>query len=70
MPFNHERPFPDLLTWRTTRRLSQAEAARFLGISQTTYGRLERRVRAARGKRAKAIMEKTGVPLEILVGAA
>lgn len=64
------RPYPDLATWREAQRLSQHKAAEFLGISQTYYGRLERRLQAARGKRAKEIMAKTGVPLEVLVGAA
>lgn len=64
------RPYPDLATWRDAHGLSQHEAADLLGISQTYYGRLERRIQAARGKRAKEIMAKTGVPLEVLVGAA
>lgn len=64
------RPYPDLKTWRDAKDLSQHEAAKLLGISQTYYGRLERREQAATGKRAKVIMEMTGVPLEILVGAA
>lgn len=64
------RPYPDLATWRSDKGLSQQKAADMLGISQTFYSRLERRVQSARGKQAKGIMEKTGVPLEILVGAA
>lgn len=66
----HERPYPDLATWRTAKGLNQRQAAEYLGISQTYYSRLERGVQAARGQQAKAIMQKTGVPLEILVGAA
>lgn len=65
-----ERPYPDLKTWRDAKKLSQQQAAELLGISQTFYSRLERRMQAAPGKRAKTIMEKTGVPLEVLVGAA
>lgn len=64
------RSYPDLLTWRNAVHLSQREAAHLLGISQTYYSRLERGTQPATGKRAKGIMEKTGVPLEILVGAA
>lgn len=64
------RPYPDLATWRTAHHLSQQKAAELLGISQTFYSRLERRVQSARGKQAKRIMEQTGVPLEVLVGAA
>ncbi len=70
------RSFPDLRTWRRYqkrtdgRHWSQREAADFLGISQTYYRRLECGVQVARGKRAKRFTEQTGVPLEILVGAA
>ena len=64
------RPYPNLELWRQAQRLSQREAAKFLGISQTYYSRLERRTQAAPGKRAKVIMDLTGVPLEVLVGAA
>lgn len=64
------RPYPDLLTWRTDKHLTQLQAAGLLGISLTYYSRLERGIQVARGKRAKAIMAITGVPLEILVGAA
>lgn len=66
----HERPYPDLATWRAAKRWSQRRAAEYLGISQTYYSRLERGVQTARGQQAKALMQKTGVPLEILVGAA
>lgn len=61
------RPYPDLAMWRNDRKWNQEQAAEFLGISQTNYSRLERRVIATRGKRAKVIAEKTGVPLEVLV---
>jgi len=64
------RSYPDLGTWRSAQGLGQRDAARLLGISQTYYGRLERGEQAARGPRAKTIMAKTGVPLEVLVGAA
>lgn len=64
------RPCPDLKTWRTKLGVNQRQAAKMLGISQTFYSRLERRTQAMRGKQAKAIVAKTGVPLEVLVGAA
>lgn len=70
MPKVFERPYPDLATWRGAKKLSQQQAAEYLGISQTFYSRLERRMQAAPGKRAKVIMDLTGVPLEVLVGAA
>ena len=64
------RPYPDLLTWRTSLKINQHTAAQLLGMTQVRYSRLERRVQMAPGKEAKVIMEKTGVPLEVLVGAA
>jgi len=64
------RAYPDLRSWRLAHGFNQREAARLLDISQTFYGRLERGEQAARGKRAKVIMAQTGVPLEVLVGAA
>ena len=64
------RTYPDLRTWRKARGFGQREAADFLDISQTYYSRLERRVQAMRGKRAKIVTGKTGVPIEVLVGAA
>lgn len=64
------RSYPDLLTWRSAEHLTQLQAAELLNISLTYYSRLERGVQVARGKRAKTIMAITGVPLEILVGAA
>lgn len=64
------RPYPDLKSWRRAYGYSQDQAAKILGISQTYYGRLERRIQTATGKRAKQIMDVTGVPLEVLVGAA
>lgn len=63
------RPYPDLLTWRTAGERNQREAARFLGMSQATYSRLERRARFLKGTRARHVMQKTGVPLEVIVGA-
>lgn len=62
--------YPTLKAWREAANLNQRDAARLLGISQTYYGRLERGVQSARGKKAKAFTQKTGVPVEVLVGAA
>ena len=61
--------FASLKAWREAKRLNQRKAAKILRISQSTYGLLERQLRFVKGKRAKAIMEKTRVPLEVLVGA-
>lgn len=64
-----ERTYPTLAAWRDALGLSQMEAARVLGISQTRYSRLERRVANTRGKTARKIWRQTGVPVEVLVGA-
>lgn len=64
------RSYPDLKTWREAIGLNQRDAATLLGISQTYYSRLERGTQPTTGKRAKVIMTKTGVPIEVLVGAA
>jgi len=65
-----EVTYPTLLDWRTAARLNQAEAGQILGITQSHYGKIERREIAARGKLAIRISEKTGVPIEeIVVGA-
>ena len=61
---------PSLRAWRLERALSQLDAAAVLGISQTLYSRLERGTVSTKGTTAKRIVLVTGVPLEILVGAA
>lgn len=62
--------YPSLRAWREDKELNQREAGRVLGISQTTYARLERGDRVAVRGRARRIMATTGVPLEVLVGLA
>jgi transcriptional regulator with XRE-family HTH domain len=63
------KSYPNLLAWRTAANLNQRDAARLLEISQSYYGRLERGAQAATGVRAKVLRGKTGVPIEVLVGA-
>lgn len=62
--------YPNLLVWRLALNLNQREAATLLGVSQSTYGRLERGTIRPVGEDAKHIMSRTGVPLEVLVGVA
>lgn len=62
--------YPTLKAWRDATNLNQRDAAKLLGISQTYYGRLERGLQIATGRRAKFLREKTGVSIEVLVGAA
>lgn len=64
------RAYPNLKTWRTAKEMNQREAADFIGISQNAYCRLERGLSSPRREKAKIIMEKTGVPLEVIVGVA
>jgi transcriptional regulator with XRE-family HTH domain len=63
------RGYADLKAWRDDMELSQAEAAEMLGLSQKSYSRFERGQRFARGPIAKRLVKRTGVPLEVLVGA-
>jgi len=59
-----------LKLWREDRGWSQVEAAEYLGMTQSMYSRLERGTHPAWGKRAKVVHEKTGVPVDVLAGAA
>ena len=61
---------PSLLTWRLSFNLSQREAAHILGITQQKYSRLERGIGIAVRDEARTIRERTGVPIEVLTGAA
>lgn len=64
------RPYPTLKHWRQAKGLSQREAARLLGVTQSTYSRLENRVRTPRPKHLETIVTTTGVPIEVLMGIA
>ena len=65
-----KQTFPTLLAWRTSIGCSQQQAAYLLGISISQYKNLEYRRSGTTGKRAKFITAKTGVPVDVLVGAA
>lgn len=64
------RPYPTLKHWRDAQGMNQRDAAKILGMTQSEYSKLEIGRRTPRPKRAAAIMEKTGVPLEALMGIA
>ena len=70
MKYLSSRPYPNLRTWRDAHRLTCRQAAEQLGMSSGHYNKLERGLIAIKGERAKDVMAKTGVPLEVLVGAA
>ena len=63
------RKYPTLKAWRDALGISQAEAGLLLQISQSQYAKLELRTSGTTGKRAKHIQAKTGVPVDVLVGA-
>lgn len=64
------RAFSSLLQWRLAVNLSQREAAAVLGFSQGKYSRLERGLGVAVRDEARKIRARTGVPIEVLTGAA
>lgn len=63
----HKRTYRTLLAWRTAHRLSQREAAEFLGISQPAYARYEIGTRTPHKDILKRIIERTTVSLASLV---
>lgn len=64
------RPQSSLMAWRRTKGFTQQEAADFLHISQAYYSKLERHEQAPRREMAKDLVERTGVPLDELMGLA
>lgn len=64
------KPHSSLLAWRTAHGYGQHEAARYLGIGQAYYSKLERHEAAPRPEILKRITERTGVPLDELMGIA
>jgi len=65
-----EKPHSSLKAWRRAKGFTQREAADYLGISQAYYSKLERHGQAPRKEIAKELTEKTGVPLDELMGIA
>lgn len=65
----HEAP-RSLKAWRERRTMTQRAAARFLGVTQGYYSKLENQNVAPRPAIAKRLTEKTGVPLASLLGIA
>ena len=62
------RTYPTLKAWRLGTQRNQVDAARFLGISQAFYSKLERGVQFPDRLNAKMISEKAQVPLETVLG--
>ncbi len=65
-----KRPYPSLQAWQHEARLNSNEAARFLALSPSYYSRIKRHQKAPMARLAKSISEKTGVPLETILGIA
>jgi transcriptional regulator with XRE-family HTH domain len=61
------KEYPTLLAWRTASGLSQREAAAILGLTQATYSRMELGRTVPRRLALKRVLDRTGVPLEVLV---
>ena len=67
---NRIQPFSSLAAWRRAKGFSQHEAAAFLEVSQAYYCKVERHEQAPRPEMAKRLTERTGVPLDELLGIA
>lgn len=68
-PSTETRP-TSLTDWRERKGITQARAAKVLGISQGYYSKLELGLQTPRPKLAKRLMARTGLTLEILMGIA
>lgn len=64
------KPQTSLRAWRRSKGYTQTEAARFLEISQGYYNKLERKEQTPRPAILKVLTERTGVPVEELMGIA
>lgn len=62
--------YDSLKDWREAHGLSQRDAAKILGMSQSAYAKWEIHRRAPRPNRLKALVAKTGVRIESLIGIA
>lgn len=64
------KAYSSLLSWRQAKGFDQRQAATFLGISQAYYSKLERREQAPRPKMARQLTDRSGVPLDEILGIA
>lgn len=65
---NRKRIYPTLSAWRDAERLSQEQAAKEIGVTQSFYSRLENGHMFPSRHLAKRITDTTGVPLETVLG--
>jgi transcriptional regulator with XRE-family HTH domain len=66
----NQRAYRSLAEYRQAYNLTQREAAKQFGVSQSAWSKMEAGNRHPRPERAKLLMEHTGVPLEVLMGIA
>lgn len=59
--------FKTLREWRKSWDLTQAEAARLFGMSQSKYCKVEIGMQPPRPKVGKRMADKTGVPFEVVM---
>lgn len=64
------KPHSSLRSWRTTMKFTQRQAADYLGISQSYYSKLEAKAQSPRRTIMRELTEKTGVPVDALMGIA
>jgi transcriptional regulator with XRE-family HTH domain len=65
-----KEPMPTLAAWRRAEGLTQVEAAKILGTDQGSYSRWESGRWYPRRLTARAISDRTGVPVVTLLGIA
>jgi DNA-binding XRE family transcriptional regulator len=61
-------PAKSLKGWRLRHNLDQREAARIIGVSQTTFARMENLKRYPRPSLAKRMKVITGLSIEVIMG--
>lgn len=64
------KPHSSLASWRKDMGFTQQEAATYLGISQSYYCKLERKAQQPRKDVLKGLTDRTGVPVDELMGIA
>jgi len=64
------KPYSSLLAWRQAMGFTQRRAAEHLGISQSYYYKLETKVQTPRKGILQRTTERTGVPVDELMGIA
>lgn len=67
---SRQRAYISLKHWREAHDLSQEEAARILNVTQGHYSKLENGRQYPGRRLAKAISDRTRVPIELVLGVA